>query len=141
MNGWKQHQVFCKTVSQLVTERKKKIHKAGVYSTTLALSERDQVVQLIGEKYFLNFKMNGIKTKVLLDTGALVSLISKAGPNTHSNEHKVSKIEKILDPCDKLSVSGGNQPEILFVDWVDITFELKSHEDEESQWLQITTSK
>ena len=104
LKGWKQHQVLCKAISQLVTERKEKMHKAGVYSTTLAPSERDEVVQLTGEKCLLDCKMNGIKTKVLLDRGAQVSLISKAWLNTHLNGGKVSKIEKILDPCDELRV-------------------------------------
>ena len=81
--------------------------------------------------------MNGIKTKVLLDTGAQVSLISKAWLNTHLTENKVSKIEEILDPRDKLRVQWGNQAEILFVSWVDITFGLTGHGDEESQQLQI----
>ena len=80
------------------------MHKAGVYNTTLAPSERDEVVQLTGEKCLLDCKMNGIKTKVLLDRGAQVSLISKAWLNTHLNGGKVSKIEKILGPCDELRV-------------------------------------
>ena len=96
MKGWKQRQVFCKVISQLVTERTEKIHKAGVYSKTLAPSERDQVVQLIAEKCPLNWKMNGIKTKVLFDTKAQVSLISKAWLNALLTEHKVSKIEEIF---------------------------------------------
>ena len=86
MKGWKQHQVLCKIISQLLIERKEKPHKAGVYNRTLALSDRDQVIELIGEKYLLNRKMNGIKTKVLLDTGAQVLLISKAWLNTHFKE-------------------------------------------------------
>ena len=81
--------------------------------------------------------MNGIKTKVLLDTGAQVSLLSNTWLNTYLNEHKVSKIEEILDPCDKPRVQWGNQAEIPFVGWVDITFELIGHGDEESQRLQI----
>ena len=103
----------------------------------MAPSQRDQVVQLIGEKCLLNCKMDGSKTKVLLDTGAQVSLIPKAWLNTHLNEHKISKIEEILDLYDKLRVKWGNQAEIPFVGWVDITFELTSHGDEESQRLQI----
>ena len=47
LKSWKQHQVLCKAISQLVVERKVKIHKAGVYNTTLVPSESDQVVQLI----------------------------------------------------------------------------------------------
>ena len=137
MEEWKQHQVLCKAISQLVTERKEKMHKAGVYNTTLAPSERDEVVQLTGEKCLLDCKMNGIKIKVLLDRGAQVSLISKAWLNTHLNGGKVSKIEKILDPCDELRVEWGNQAEIPSVGWVKITFELTGHGDEESQWLQI----
>ena len=141
LKGWKQHQVLCKAISQLVSKRKEKIYKAGVYSATLAASERDQVVQLIGEKCLLNCKMNGIKIKFLLDTRAQVSLIPKAWLNTHLNEHKISKIEEILDPCDKLRVQWGNQAETPFVGWVDITFELTGHGDEESQRLQIPLLK
>ena len=79
LKGWLQHQVLCKAISQLVIERKEKIHQAGVYGTTIAPSERDQVVQLIGEKCLFNCKMNGTKTKVLHDTGAQLSLISRFG--------------------------------------------------------------
>ena len=42
LKEWKQHQVLCKTISQLITERKEKLHKADVYNTTLALPEKDQ---------------------------------------------------------------------------------------------------
>ena len=42
-----------------------------------------------------------------------------------------------MDPCDKLRVQWGNQVEIPFVGWVDLTFELTGHGDEESQRLQI----
>ena len=41
--------------------------------------------------------MNGIKSKVFLDTGARVTLIYKAW----LNERKVSKEDEILDPHDK----------------------------------------
>ena len=53
LKGWKQHQVFCKAISQLVTERKEKLHKAGVYKSALVPSERDQMIQLIGENVLL----------------------------------------------------------------------------------------
>ena len=81
--------------------------------------------------------MNGIKTKVPLDMEVQMSLISQAWFNAHLNEHKVSKKEEILVPCDKLRVRWENQAEIPFVGWVDITFELTDHGDEESQQLQI----
>ena len=61
----------------------------------------------------------------------------KAWLNTHLNERKVSKIEEILDPCDKLRVQGRNQAEIPFVGWVDLTFKLTGHGGEETQRLQI----
>lgn len=125
-------EAISKAISQLATERKEKIHKADVYSTTFAPPERNQVVQLIGENCIIHCQMNGIKSKVLLDTGEEVSLKSKAWLNTRLNEHKVSKIEKILDPCDKLRIRSENQVEIRFFSWVDITFELTDHGDEES---------
>ena len=75
LKRWNQHQVLCKAISQLVTNRKEKIYKAGIYNTTLVPSERDKIIQLIGEKGRLNCKINAIKTMVLLDTGAQVSLI------------------------------------------------------------------
>ena len=59
LEGWKHHQVLFKAISQLVTERKEKIHKAGLDRLQHSIgTERDQVVQLIGEKCFLNCKMN-----------------------------------------------------------------------------------
>ena len=140
--GWNQHQVLCKAISRLFTKSKENIHKAGVYNTTLVPSERDRVVQLIGEKCLFNCKINGIKTMVLLDTGAQVSLIiflltSNAWLNTCLHEHKVSKIDENLDPCDKLKVQWGNQADILFGGWVDIIPEFTGHGNESSQRLQI----
>ena len=66
-----------------------------------------------------------------------MSLICKAWLDTHLNQHKVSKMEEILDPCDKLRVQWGNQAEIPLVGWVDNTFELRGHGNEESKRLQI----
>ena len=76
--------------------------------------------------------MNAIKTKVIFDTGAQVSLISKAWFNNHLNEHKVSKLQEILDPCDKVRVQWRYQAEMPFVGWIYITFELTDYWDEES---------
>ena len=66
-----------------------------------------------------------------------MSLICKAWLDTHLNQHKISKMEEILDSCDKLRVQWGNQAEIPLVGWVDITFELRGHGNEESKRLQI----
>ena len=79
---------------------------------------------------------------VLLDTGAQVSLIiflltSNAWLNTCLHEHKVSKIDLNLDPCEKLKVQWGNQADILFGGWVDIIPEFTGHGNESSQRLQI----
>ena len=76
--------------------------------------------------------INGIKTMVLLDTGAQASLIiflliSNAWLNTCLHEHKVFKIDENFDPCDKLKVQLGNQAYIAFGGWVDITFEVTGH--------------
>ena len=79
---------------------------------------------------------------VPLDTGAQVSLIifllkSNAWLNTCLHEHKVSKIDENLDPCDKLKVQWGNQADILFGGWVDIIPEFTGHGNESPQRLQI----
>ena len=58
LKEWKHHQVLCEARRQLITERKEKIDKAAVSNTALLPPERDQVVQLIGEKCLFNFKMN-----------------------------------------------------------------------------------
>ena len=99
----------------------------------MALSERDQVVQLIVEKCLLNCQINESKTKVFLDTRAQLSLISKAWLNTHLNELKVSEKEGILDPCDMFRVHRGNHAEIPFVGCVSINFELAGQGDERLQ--------
>ena len=50
---------------------------------------------------------------------------------------KIAEIGELLDPCDKLRVQWGNQPEIPFAGWMDIKFELATKPSEQADSFHV----
>ena len=59
--------------------------------------------------------MNDVATKVLLDTGAQVSLLSHKWLESNLPGAKILEVVELLDPCDRLRVQWGNHTEIPFL--------------------------
>ena len=101
---------------QLNNERKINFYKTGICNISLTPSKRDKVVWLIGKKSDVNYKMNDIETKFLLDKGAPASVILKNWLRSNLSDITMNKIKGLLDRCDKLKIQCGNQIELPFLE-------------------------
>ena len=82
-NGWKKHEVLCKSI-QILDEQNRNTPKIPgdsnddhIFNSHLTPLEHQKIAKLIGQKCEINCSLDGIESKVLLNTGADVSLISR----------------------------------------------------------------
>ena len=107
LKRWKQHKITCDTITQLKDVKKASVCKSGIYNAALFPWERDQFVQLIGEK----------KSRSMQNEWC----------NYYPCYHRSGwwknwqrpKVWELLDPCDSLRVHWGKYTEIPFLGWAD----------------------
>ena len=71
----------------------------------LTPQQKAQTANLIGEKCLINCYLDDTKTKLLLETDAQVSIISKDFINKNLKTHQILNVTDILDNADSLKVA------------------------------------
>ena len=65
--------------------------------------------------------VNNKPSKLLLDTGAQASIINKDKLESNFPDVQIQDVSSILDSCDSLRVQWGDEENIPFVGWVDMS--------------------
>ena len=77
VNSWNHHMNLCHSINYLEQQHISNISKQTTFNTQLP-KEKAKSVNLIGDECNLNCKLNNYFSKLLLDTGAQMHLLSKA---------------------------------------------------------------
>ena len=101
------------------------VRNAGFYTSHLTPKEDERVVKLIGGRCLLKCDLENVDTKLLYDTGAQVSILSK--PWLKENQINVSfrNISELLNE-DELIIKTAIDTDIPYVGWCLIKFQLSS---------------
>ena len=91
------HKVICKSISDLTVKQSKKVENTGVYNSFYTPKQRIQLVNLIGRKSTANCFLFDINCKILWDTGANISVISKSYVRQKFPHLKIRELREILD--------------------------------------------
>ena len=94
------------------------------FPTHLSPKENAKMAKIVGEKCFMQCKLNGVPTGALLDTGAQVSIISEKYFLENFINLEIRAISEILDGHDSLRVQWGNNSEIPFAGFTIIQLQI-----------------
>ena len=122
--SWSKHKTFCGAIKQLRISEENTLRNARRFNNT-TVKEENQIAAVIGDKCEVECALNGIETKVLLDTGAQVSIISINQMKTAFSRSAIQPLDKLLDEPDRLRVQWGSCQDIPFVGWADMTFAIE----------------
>ena len=72
---WESHKILCEFIQQLSKEIVNS--KPTMFLSHITPANRNKLVKLIGEKCELDVELSDIKTRVLWDTGSMVSIVDR----------------------------------------------------------------
>ena len=111
---------ICRAISDLIVKRSKKVQNIGVYNSFCTPKQRCQLVNLIGTKSTVNWFLFDINCKVLWDTVANISVISKSYLRQKFPDLKIRDLREILDNTDNFQVRWDNQRKLPYDGWVKV---------------------
>ena len=111
---WTSYKVICEAISDLTVEQSKKIENIGVYNSFYTPKQKSQLVNLIGRKSAVNCFFFDINCKILWDTGANISVISKSYVRQNFPCLKIRELREIVDNTDSFQVRWGNQRKLPY---------------------------
>ena len=86
-----------------------------VYPTKLTPKEQTKIAKLIGHKCTMLCRINGVEIKVLLDTGAQVSIISYQDVNNNFPDVQIRQIEELLESGVNLELTTANGTKLPYL--------------------------
>ena len=95
-----------------------------MYKSHLLPSEHRKLVRLVGEKCEVNCSLNGLATKGLWDTGAMVSVVSKKWLRRHFPQLEPREVSELVERS--LDVQTANKKNMPCEGWVELSFQLSS---------------
>ena len=130
IKDWQNHKATCLAIQKL---------SDNVYENELGkgdgedkqafvshLTPKDQVKvsKLVGRKYLINCKLNGVELSALFDTGAQVSIISLKQLRNHFPLVEIQDIKDLQESTVDLELTTANGTKLPYSGWVKIDFEL-----------------
>ena len=94
--------------------------KPSTFVTHLTPKQSSLIAKLVGKRYNINCKLDGILIEALWDTGAQVSIISEQFLRCHFPSAKLKNISKLLD-CE-LDLTADNGTPIPYKGFIELTF-------------------
>ena len=89
------------------------------------MSSKQQVSKLVGERCLVNCWINNVKSRVLWDTGAQVSILSTEWKECHLPNVRTRPLSA-LPGTEHLDLTAANGTKIPFDGWIEIAFQLMS---------------
>ena len=121
---WKDHKVLCKHITNLESQVNSKAFAKVNYisSSSFTPNEEMKLVKLIGRKCMVDCFLDGIKSKVLWDTGAQVTIVSKSWIDELFPEKEIKDVSELLGH--ELFLTVANNTRLDFLGYVEIVFKL-----------------
>ena len=95
-----------------------------MYRSHLLPSEHRKLIRLVGEKCEVNCILNGLVTKGLWDTGAMVSVVSKKWLKKNFPKLKLRDVSELVERS--IDVQTANRKNMPCEGWVELSFRLSS---------------
>ena len=127
LRHWKEHNVICKAINELSTKEyieytAKNIN--SIYPTHIKPDQRVSIAKLVGEKCTIQFELENVKMNGLWDTGAQVSIISRATLLKNFPTKQVKDMRDLLGIDEDLKIVAANGTNIPYEGWVELKMEL-----------------
>ena len=128
---WGEHKVSCLAIQEL-SERNYVYNGLDsetmpVYPTKRTPKDQTKIANLIAQKCKMLCRINGVEIKVLLDTGAKVSIISYQDVKSNFPDLKIRQTEELLESGVDVELTTGIGTKLLYLGWVEMSIELKGH--------------
>ncbi|XP_048255769.1 uncharacterized protein LOC124128661 isoform X1 [Haliotis rufescens] len=91
-------------------------------TASLTLTQKQELVRLVGKQCKVLCLFNGIKTEVLWDTGAQVSIVSQSFLDQNFRDSEIRDFHELLG--EELTVKAANGENIPFLGWTKVQFQL-----------------
>ena len=101
---WSEHKKLCCTIQNL-SNAKEDSHPS-IFSSHLTLKQQAKIVNLVGQRCMVNCQLNSKATKVLWDTGAQVSMLSKEFLQGTFPDTQVRDISELIEA--ELDITAAN---------------------------------
>ena len=121
---WESHKILCESIQQLSKEIVDS--KPTMFLSHITPANRNKLVKLIGEKCELDVELSDIKTRVLWDTGSMVSIVDRSWLNENLPNESIRDVQELLD--EQLHIRTANKTALPFCGWVELTFKLHNCE-------------
>ena len=122
-------QLFNTPAKSATQNRCKRDKSTTQFSFEPASAKREAVAKLIGKKALIQCNLSGLAVTALLDSGAEVSIISRAWKDVHLPDLEIRPMSEIIEEIDELKVYAVNGELIPFDGWVAIMTNLPGNED------------
>ena len=121
---WKDHKVLCKHIADLESQVNSKAFAKVNYisNSSFTPNEEMKLAKLIGRKCTVDCFLDGVKSKVLWDTGAQVTIVSKSWLDELFPEKELKDVSELLGH--ELFLTVANNTRLDFLGYVEIVFKL-----------------
>ena len=124
--SWKDHKPLCEAIHKLERDRRSAVETAGQYQSRYTPVEYRKLVKLVGKKSLVDCCLNGKSYQVLWDTGANISIISQKIVQSQFPFASIHKLDELLEDADSFRVQWGNQSDVPYMGWVELSFKLEN---------------
>lgn len=128
---WNEHKTICKAIRYLETktQEEEKGNVETLFTSHLNPKQQFGIAKLVGRKCEILCALNGKEARVLWDTGAQVSLVSKTWLNSNLPGIQLQNIASLLDHGDRLDLTAANGGKIQYEGYVEVGFSLKGRSE------------
>ena len=120
MEQWESHKKLCSAICTLSDNP----GEQTMFRSHLLPFQHRKLVRLVGERCEVQCKLDGVDTKGLWDTGAMVSVVSKVWLDDHLPGVDLKDVNELVD--EDLDIRTANQQTMPYLGWVELSFQLAS---------------
>ena len=117
---WLEHKTLCCAIQDL--SKAEEDSHPSIFLSHLTPKQQAKIVNLVGQHCMVNCQLNGKAAKVLWDTGAQVSMVSKDFLRGTFPDAQVRDISELIEA--ELDVTAANGEAIPYISWVQLNFQL-----------------
>ena len=123
---WAKHKVLCKAIQYLHKSEVEKCKKACSFSTHLTPKQRNEIVNLVGDRCVIDCWIEEEYTEVLWDTGSQVCLVGRQWLRNRGIEKEMVSLSEILGHDVTVEAVGGKS--IPYEGVVKLSFKLNGRQ-------------
>ena len=123
---WKDHQILCENIVNLESQMNGKAFAKVNYisKSSLTPNEEMKLAKLVGRKCTVDCYLDGMRSKVLWDTGAQVTVVSKSWVDENFPEKELKDVSELLGH--ELFLTVANNSRLEYIGYIEIAFKLSN---------------